>query len=297
MKLPMNLNNTRVLPARILGRKPTGGKVDCLVIPLSNGNRAETDALLRGRGFKEGSVILFTSPSGTVFKAVVQRYIDGARFRLLWEPPLDLGQIGELPLPPYIKKTLADPERYQTAFACKSGSLAAPTAGLHFSQELLSKLKQRGVEIVFVTLHVGIGTFQPIRAEHVEDWQLHSEYFTVPEETQEKLIEALKNKKRVWAVGTTTVRTIESAFNGEKFAKIEGDTNIFIYPGYAFKFPFAGLITNFHLPESSLLLLVSAWAGREKILAAYQEAIAQKYRFYSLGDAMWIKFPPIRQVS
>lgn len=289
------LNNTKVLPARLLGRKKTGGKIDALIIPEIVGQSRgikTAQAFLRGRNLNPGTQIYFSCPNGDI-RATILEYIVGARFRLQFDPPLNLEEVGVLPLPPYIKAKQEDSQRYQTTFAEKSGSLAAPTAGLHFSQEILEALKAKKVEVLFVTLHVGIGTFAPLREENFTTGSLHEEYFEVPKTTQAMLRKAIAEKRRIFAVGTTSVRTLESAFDpsAQSFQE-SGWTKLFIMPGYKFKFPFSGLLTNFHLPESSLLMLTAAWVGREKILAAYAEAIQREYRFYSLGDAMWIPSAP-----
>ena len=199
-----------------------------------------------------------------------------------------LDQIGLMPLPPYIKETLQDKNRYQTVYAKYEGSAAAPTAGLHFTEELLEKIKQKGVEIANVTLHVGIGTFRPVKVENIEEHDMHSEHYYIKAEDAEKINRAKQNGKRVIAVGTTSCRVLESVADEKGIVKeIEGDTSIFIYPGYTFKCIDA-LITNFHLPESTLIILVSALAGKEYIMKAYQHAVEEKYRFFSFGDAMFI---------
>jgi S-adenosylmethionine:tRNA ribosyltransferase-isomerase len=242
-----------------------------------------------------------------LLEAKVIEKLGGAKYRVQFQDPDAVELFGALPLPPYIKTTLDDPSRYQTIYAQEQGSLAAPTAGLHFTETLMQKLKNQGVDFAALTLHVGIGTFAPIRTEKVEDWQMHSEYYKVSKETAEKINQAIQEKKRIFAVGTTSVRTLETitktmdsswsqpltpieGWNDTK-ARVEakeGWTNIFIYPGYHFKFPYAGLLTNFHLPKSTLILLASAFAGKEKLFRAYQEAVEKQYRFYSLGDAMLI---------
>lgn len=198
-------------------------------------------------------------------------------------------EIGEMPLPPYIHEKLEDKDRYQTVYAKEKGSAAAPTAGLHFTPELLEKIKAKGVELEFVTLHVGLGTFRPVSAETIEDHEMHSEFFVVSQETADRINAAKRNGRRIIAVGTTSVRTLESATNDDGILQgISGWTQIFIYPGYKFKMIDA-LVTNFHLPQSTLLMLISALAGREHCLAAYEEAVRERYRFFSFGDAMFIR--------
>ena len=293
------LNNARVSKARLLGRKETGGKIDCLLIPEKLGQLPKVtvpissvqEAYLRPSNVRVGTRLLFTQlveGKEKVYIAKVVERIAGAKFKLVFEEPEIIDQLGELPIPPYIKKPLPDQERYQTVFSKKSGSLAAPTAGLHFTEPFLKKLEAQGVEIAFLTLHIGIGTFSPIRAEVVEEWKMQPEYYEVSQESAQKINEAIQSKRRIFVVGTTSVRTLESVTHENKVMAGEGWTDIFIYPGYNFKFPYAGMITNFHLPKSTLFLLVCALAGKDKILTAYKEAVEQKYRFYSLGDAMFI---------
>lgn len=291
------LNNTRVLPAKLLGKKDTGGKVDCLVLPdfETNGNSGREnvrEALIKGSGVRPGTRMIFSNGGGgPVLEAEVLEKLAGARFLLKFSDAGLIPDHGLPPLPPYIKKSLADADRYQTVYAEKEGSLAAPTAGLHFTPALLEEVRRKGVELVYLTLHIGIGTFAPIRTETVEDWKMHPEYLTVSRQAADLLNAAVTAKRRIFAVGTTSVRALESSATADgKVEAKEGWTDIFIYPGYKFKFPYAGLLTNFHLPESTLLLLVSALAGRENLLSAYAEAVREKYRFYSLGDAMLI-FP------
>ena len=193
-----------------------------------------------------------------------------------------------MPLPPYIHEKLSDPERYQTVYSKNPGSAAAPTAGLHFTKDLLKKIEEKGADIAYVTLHVGLGTFRPVKADHIADHIMHSEYFEIPEESAKKILAAKSGNGRVIAVGTTSCRTLESAFSEDgSISRMSGDTDIFIYPGYKFK-AIDALITNFHLPESTLIMLVSALAGRENVLNAYNTAIKEKYRFFSFGDAMFI---------
>ena len=282
-------NNTKVIPARIYGKKETGANVEflllnniegdiweCIVRP---GNKLHVGVkVIFGDGVLKAE-ILDTMPGGT---RKVKFYYDG-----IFNEILD--KIGLMPLPPYIHEELNDRDRYQTVYAKYDGSAAAPTAGLHFTPELLEKIEAKGVKIANVTLHVGIGTFRPVKEEKVEDHEMHSEHFYIKEEDVEKINETKKQGKRVIAVGTTSCRVLETIADENGLVKeTEGDTQIFIYPGYKFKC-LDGLITNFHLPQSTLLMLVSALAGREFILKAYNEAVEQKYRFFSFGDAMFIK--------
>ena len=283
-------NNTKVLPARLYGKKETGANVEFLLL-----NRIEGDIwecivrpgnklhigvkVIFGEGLLEAE-ILNTMPGGT---RKVQFKYKGIFNEIL-------EKIGLMPLPPYIHETLKENDRYQTVYAKYEGSAAAPTAGLHFTDELLKKIEEKGVNIANVTLHVGIGTFRPVKEENIEEHDMHSEHFYIKKEDADKINEAKKQGKKVIAVGTTSCRVLETIAD-EKTGLVEpteGDTKIFIYPGYKFKC-LDGLITNFHLPESTLLMLVSALAGREYILKAYNEAVKQEYKFFSFGDAMFIK--------
>ena len=282
------LNNSRVLPARLIGIRPTGGAVELVLLRDLGGNRWE--CLSRpGRKTKPGQRILFGEGE---LQAVVEETVSGGNriVRFDYEGIFleVLERLGRMPLPPYIRQELKDPERYQTVYSKELGSAAAPTAGLHFTNELLETVRNQGVLTEFVTLHVGLGTFRPVKEEEIEDHEMHSEYCIIPPETAEAVNRTRKNGGRIIAVGTTSCRTLES------FAKEDGTleassgwTNIFIYPGYRFKCIDA-LITNFHLPESTLIMLVSALAGRENILNAYRIAVSEKYRFFSFGDAMMI---------
>ena len=282
------LNNSRVLPARLIGIRPTGGAVELVLLRDLGGNRWE--CLSRpGRKTKPGQRILFGEGE---LQAVVEGTVSGGNRIVRFEYEgifLEvLERLGRMPLPPYIREELKDPERYQTVYSKELGSAAAPTAGLHFTKELLETVRNKGVLTEFVTLHVGLGTFRPVKEEEIEDHEMHSEYCIIPPETAEAVNRTRKNGGRIIAVGTTSCRTLES------FAKEDGTleassgwTNIFIYPGYRFKCIDA-LITNFHLPESTLIMLVSALAGRENILNAYRIAVSEKYRFFSFGDAMMI---------
>ena len=283
------MNNTRVIPARLYGQKEgTGGKIEFLLLKRIDINTWEV-ILKPGRKAKVGSRFEF---GGGLLKAEILEVIeDGNRivrfeYEGIWEELLD--KLGEMPLPPYIREKLTDRERYQTVYSKIEGSAAAPTAGLHFTNELIEKIKEKGIKIAFVTLHVGLGTFRPVSVENVENHKMHSEYYEVSAETAKIVNETRKNGGRIIAVGTTSVRTLESVAdeNGE-IRECGGNTEIFIYPGYKFKAVDA-LITNFHLPESTLLMLISAFSDKEKIFNAYDEAIKEKYRFFSFGDAMFI---------
>lgn len=285
------INDTRVRPARLIGmKKETGGRVEILLLRPLGEDRWEVLAK-PARRLKPGGTVLF---GNGVLQAVVEGESDvagGRIVRLLYETEdLEalLNRLGEMPLPPYIRKRLEDPERYQTVYAKAVGSAAAPTAGLHFTPELLEEIRDKGVDIVPITLHVGLGTFRPVTAERVEEHRMHAEYYEVGEDAAKRIRAARKQGGRVVAVGTTTVRTLESVAGSHgEIVPSRGWTDIFIYPGYRFRAVDA-LITNFHLPRSTLLMLVSAFASREQILAAYQEAVNRRYRFFSFGDAMLI---------
>ena len=281
------LNDSRVLPARLIGTRETGGAVEVLLLRDLGGGIWE--CMTRpGKKTRTGTKLSFGDGllTATVCKEVegnrhIQFHYDGIFLELL-------EQLGKMPLPPYIHEQLQDPERYQTVYSRVVGSAAAPTAGLHFTDELLTKLREGGVKTAFVTLHVGLGTFRPVKEDEIEDHKMHSEYFDISDETIALIEETKRNGGRVIAVGTTSCRTLESATDeAGNFIKKNGWTNIFIYPGYRFHVLDA-LITNFHLPESTLIMLVSALAGRENTLAAYHEAIRARYRFFSFGDAMLI---------
>lgn len=283
------LNNSRVLPARIFGNKEeTFGLCEFLL--LNNKGNDIWECLTKpGRKAKVGAKFIFSD--GVMKGEVVEVLDDGNRLVKFTSDEnfyTALDKIGQMPLPPYIKAKLEDKERYQTVYSDEIGSAAAPTAGLHFTEDLLLKLKQKGVKIGFVTLHVGLGTFRPVSVENVKDHKMHSEHYHMPQETADLINETKKNGGKVISVGTTSSRTIESVYkkHGE-FIESEGFTDIFIYPGFEFKGVDA-LITNFHLPESTLMMLVSAISSREKILNAYKIAVEEKYRFFSFGDAMFI---------
>lgn len=284
------LNNTKVIPARLFGEKEgTQAKIEILLLKRKENDVWET-LVKPGKKAKPGTKILF---GGGLLKGEVLEVVEEGnrliRFQYegIFEEILD--QLGQMPLPPYITHQLEDKNRYQTVYAKYDGSAAAPTAGLHFTPALLEEIKNKGVDIAEVTLHVGLGTFRPVKVENVADHHMHSEYFMINEEAAEKINRAKENGKRVICVGTTSCRTIESAADEKgRLKACSGWTDIFIYPGYRFKILDA-LITNFHLPESTLLMLVSALAGREHILVAYEEAVKQGYRFFSFGDAMFIQ--------
>lgn len=284
------LNDTRVIPARLIGvREDTGGKVEVLLLTRRGLNEWET-LVKPGRRVKVGTKVVF-GEGRLVGEVLAKTEFGGRLIRFSFtgesfEAVLD--ELGEMPLPPYIHRQLDDPERYQTVYARESGSAAAPTAGLHFTPQLMERLKQRGIEMCYVTLHVGLGTFRPVNVERVEEHVMHAEFYRLPAETAEAVNRAKQQNRRVIAVGTTSTRALEAAaVRSLPLQPHEGWTDIFIYPGYEFKV-IDGLITNFHLPKSTLLMLVSALAGREQILHAYEVAVQERYRFFSLGDAMLI---------
>ncbi len=283
------LNNTKVIPARLLGeREGTGAHVEVLLLKRKEADVWET-LVKPGKKCKPGTRLSFGD--GLLEAEVLETVEEGNRlirfeYEGIWEEVLD--RLGEMPLPPYITHKLQDRNRYQTVYAKYEGSAAAPTAGLHFTRELLEQIEAKGVTIAYVTLHVGLGTFRPVKEENVLEHHMHSEYYQVPEVEAEKINAAKRNGGRIVCVGTTSCRTVESAADEQGIVHAgSGNTEIFIYPGYRFKVLDA-LITNFHLPESTLVMLVSALAGREHVLNAYEEAIRQKYRFFSFGDAMFI---------
>ena len=284
------LNNTRVIPARLIGEKlETGGKIEFLLL-----KRTEEDtwqALVKpGKRAKIGTK--FSFGNGQLIGEVVGLAEEGSRlikfhYEGIFEEVLD--RLGNMPLPPYITERLEERERYQTVYSKHNGSAAAPTAGLHFTDELLNKIKDKGVDIAFVTLHVGLGTFRPVKVDNVLEHEMHSEYYMVDEDAAQKINKAKSNGNRVICVGTTSCRTVESASDENGVIKeCSGWTNIFIYPGYKFKIV-DRLITNFHLPESTLIMLVSALSSKENVLNAYNIAVENKYRFFSFGDAMIVK--------
>ncbi len=283
------INDTRVIPARLFGIKPdTGGHVELLLLKRVEADVWET-LVKPGKRCRIGTILDFGD--GRLSGRITDILSDGNRlisfsYDGIFEEVLD--ELGQMPLPPYITHKLKDKERYQTVYAANSGSAAAPTAGLHFTRELMKKITDKGVSIAPITLHVGLGTFRPVKADDIADHHMHSEYYSIPPETSDTIRQTKANGGRVIAVGTTSTRALESAAddNGIVEAK-SGWTDIFIYPGYSFKV-IDGLITNFHLPQSTLLMLVSAFAGRENVLKAYEEAVRQRYRFFSFGDAMFL---------
>ena len=282
-------NDTRVIPARLIGvRQPTGGKAEVFLLRQLERDRWEV-LVKPGKKMRVGSVITF----GHELSCEVLAYTDfGGRivkfsYEGIFEEILD--RLGTMPLPPYIHETLEDPERYQTIYSREKGSAAAPTAGLHFTESLMDRLRKKGVHLGFVTLHVGLGTFRPVQVDEIEDHVMHSEFYSIPTETADLIRMAKQEGRRVVAVGTTSIRTLESAaVDHGMIEEKRGQTNIFIYPGYQFKIVDA-VITNFHLPKSTLIMLVSAFAGREFTLQAYRTAVEENYRFFSFGDAMLIQ--------
>jgi S-adenosylmethionine:tRNA ribosyltransferase-isomerase len=284
------LNDTRVIPARLIGEKEgTGGKIEFVLLKRINGDVWEV-ILKPGKRAKKGTRFIFGN--GELKAEVIEIVEEGNRlvrfeYDGIFEQILD--RIGIVPLPPYITKKLEDSERYQTVYSKFRGSAAAPTAGLHFTKELLEKIELKGIDIAYVTLHVGLGTFRPVKTENILEHKMHSEFYSISKDTCDKINNAKSNMKKVIGVGTTSCRVLETA--GIDSGRIEpgsGWTSIFIYPGYSFKVV-DKIITNFHLPESTLIMLISAFAGREKVLEAYDTAIKERYRFFSFGDAMFIK--------
>lgn len=281
-------NNTKVIPARLYGKKETGANVEFVLLKNIQGDIWE--AMVRpGNKLHSGAKVVFGD--GILKATILETLNDGTRkvefeYTGIFNEILD--KIGLMPLPPYIHESLKDKDRYQTVYAKYNGSAAAPTAGLHFTDELLKEIEAKGVKIANVTLHVGIGTFRPVKEENIEEHHMHTEHYYIKQEDVEKINTAKKEGHRVIAVGTTSCRTLETIANEDGYVnECEGDTGIYIYPGYKFRC-IDGLITNFHLPESTLLMLVSALAGRENVLNAYNEAVEEKYRFFSFGDAMFI---------
>lgn len=286
-------NNTRVIPARLFGFKATGGKVEILIERLTD----EQTCLAHVKASKTpkaGSrITLCDTDNNQHFQLTVEGRDDDL-FKLSCDSGMLMADImekvGHMPLPPYISRndTAEDFSRYQTVYARTPGAVAAPTAGLHFDEDLLKAISDKGIDFAFVTLHVGAGTFQPVRSESIEQHKMHHEYLCVPQQTVDKCLQTRKHGGRIIAVGTTSVRSLESASQSGQLENYAGETDIFIYPGYTFKSVDA-LITNFHLPESTLLMLISAFAGKDEIMSCYQEAVTEKYRFFSYGDAMLIE--------
>ncbi len=282
------LNDSRVLPARLIGRRRDGGEAEVLLLRPVAGDRQRWEALIRpGRRLGVGSQVRFENSALAV--TIVGRNPETAVIRLdgVADPMAEARRIGQMPTPPYIKEQLADDERYQTVYAREEGSAAAPTAGLHFTPELLAAVRDRGVSLAFVTLHVGLDTFRPVRVDDPAEHPIHREWYRIDEASAAAIREARRQGKRVVAVGTTCVRVLESAGTEGGVAAGDGWTGLFILPGYQFRVVDA-MLTNFHLPKSTLLMLVSAFAGRDRVLAAYTEAIDRRYRFYSFGDCMLI---------
>ena len=283
------MNDSRVLPARLLGNRPTGGAVELLLLKDLGDKRWECLAK-PGRKLQKGQEVIFGD--GKLKATVTEVKDDGNRIVEFQYEGIFLEvleQLGKMPLPPYIKEELQDKERYQTVYSRETGSAAAPTAGLHFTNELLEQIRKKGIQTAFITLHVGLGTFRPVKAEDINDHHMHAELCIMSRETAELLNTTKQAGGRIICVGTTSCRTLESLVNDDgSFEAKSKWTEIFIYPGYKFK-AMNGLITNFHLPESTLVMLVSAFAGREHILSAYEQAVQERYRFFSFGDAMFIQ--------
>lgn len=283
------LNDTRVMPVRLFGLKEeTGAKVEMLMLTRIENN--DWEVLLKpAKRIKVGNKLSFGE--GKIIAECIEELDQGGRImRLHYEGILEerLNELGEMPLPPYIKERLDDPDRYQTVYAKESGSAAAPTAGLHFTDELLDEIRAKGINIAFITLHVGLGTFRPVSVEDINDHEMHSEYYQMTQETANLLNQTKKEGHRIISVGTTSTRTLETIRRDyNEFVAVSGWTDIFIYPGFTYK-AIDGLITNFHLPKSTLVMLVSAFSSRENILNAYKEAVKLEYRFFSFGDAMLI---------
>ena len=287
----MIINDTRVMPARLIGhREPSGGRVEVFLLRRIDGDTWET-LVKPGKKAQIGNVIRF----GEELACEVMEHTDFGgrivkfRYQGIFEEILD--RLGETPLPPYIHEKLADKERYQTVYCREEGSAAAPTAGLHFTKAQMQEIKDMGVNLGFLTLHVGLGTFRPVNVDNIEDHVMHKEYYCITDETAKLIMDTKAAGHRVIAVGTTSIRTLESAATAKgQIAGKSGWTGIFIYPGYEFKIVDA-IITNFHLPKSTLIMLISAFAGREFVLKAYKKAVEERYRFFSFGDAMFIKGP------
>ncbi|MBO3064048.1 MULTISPECIES: tRNA preQ1(34) S-adenosylmethionine ribosyltransferase-isomerase QueA [Staphylococcus] len=283
------LNDTRVMPARLFGLKEeTGAKVEMLMLTQIEGN--DWEVLLKpAKRIKVGNRLTFGE--GKIVAECIKELDQGGRImRLHYDGILQerLDELGEMPLPPYIKERLDDQDRYQTVYAKASGSAAAPTAGLHFTDELLARIRNKGINIAFITLHVGLGTFRPVSVDNIDDHEMHSEYYQMDQETAALLNETKEKEHRIISVGTTSTRTLETIMqSNEEFVAQSGWTDIFIFPGFTFK-AIDGLITNFHLPKSTLVMLVSAFSSRDNILNAYNQAVLSEYRFFSFGDAMLI---------
>ena len=303
-------NDTKVLKARLFGRKRTGGKVEILVQNAEGDDKAKLSsntplagtlwvAYVRGKNIRSGHEIELDNIEVT---AEICEHLGGAKFlirfanrtekRLIDDFSLDdlLTKVGAMPTPPYVRKKLLDPRKYQTVYASHPGSIAAPTAGLHFSEEILGMIRERGVNMVSVTLHVGPGTYLPVTSDAVEEHRMEKEYYNISRKCAGLINECLDRGKRLWVVGTTTMKTLETVYSRQATVKEDhGNSDLFIYPPYTFKTPASFFLTNFHLPRSTLIMMISAYAGREKVLQAYKEAVEKKYRFYSFGDAMLIR--------
>ena len=306
------VNDTKVIPARLFGRKLTGGKVEILLLAVEGDEKimlrsdvpiseARWTGYVRGKNMREGKEIEF---DGITEKAVLEEHLGGTRFVIRFFAKDDvsedttrritleeiLSKVGVMPTPPYVKKELGDPLDYQTAYADHPGSIAAPTAGFHFSENILDRLREKGVNIASVTLHVGPGTFRPVDTDSVEEFHIEREYYTMSGECASAINSCIENGNRLWIVGTTTMKTLESvqAKHG-KVREDHGNSDLFIHPPYRFRTRASYFLTNFHLPRSTLIMMISAYAGRDKLLAAYSEAVRRKYRFYSFGDAMLIR--------
>jgi S-adenosylmethionine:tRNA ribosyltransferase-isomerase len=282
------INDSKVLPARLFGKKETGGKVEVLLITKENENTWE--CLVKGKNIKENMDLFF---GDNELKGIVKKKVDGGRFKIEFPTQGDLQEvlqrIGTMPTPPYIKEFLGDQNRYQTVYAKENGSIAAPTAGLHFTEDILSQLRNKGVKIVTLTLHVSVGTFLPVKEKYIKEHKMEPELFSIDSDAARVINNAKSEERKIIAVGTTTLKALESACDDEgTISEYNGESDLFIYPGYHFKTGLSGLCTNFHLPKSTLIMLVSAFAGKDTIIEAYSQAIASSYRFYSFGDAMLI---------
>lgn len=276
-------NDSRVIPARLIGKKPSGGRIEILLLKKIKNDLWET--MLKGKIFPETEIVFNKNLNGILIQKNNQ--LGKIKFNLTGQKFIKtIYKIGQAPTPPYIKR-ISNLKEYQTIYAKEAGSAAAPTAGFHFTKKLIKKLKKQGIQFEFVTLHVGLGTFQPVRVKNIKEHQIHPEWGEITGATAKKLNQVRQNRQRIIAVGTTSVRTLESFCRNKKIKSGEKWIDTFIYPGYKFKFV-DGLITNFHLPKSTLIMLVSAWAGKKSIFQAYQQAIEKKYHFYSFGDAMLI---------
>ena len=281
------INDSKVIPVRLFGRKKTGGKIEALLVKRKKGDIWE--CLISGKNIRHGMPLVF----GDCLHGVVHSEIEGGRYDVEFSQDEDVEEIvqtiGVMPTPPYIKEILKEPGMYQTVYAKENGSIAAPTAGLHFTPRLLEELKARGVDIVPITLHVSIGTFLPVKTTSIEEHTMEPEYFRIGVESAMKIMQAKENGNRIVAVGTTTVKALESACSESGgISETEGESDLFIYPSYKFRSGIDALLTNFHLPRSTLIMLVSAFAGRDRIMEAYRAAIEHVYRFYSFGDGMLI---------